>query len=744
MKRNNLIQNIQSFKLPLIRILLVFGIFSLIISCEAEDDIPPPSAYVAPEPVEGCIFTEIVPELAEGIDFECGAPEFNTFGEKDGSITVEPSDNPDKEGINTSDKVMMVTQTAGVEVWAGFTFDLASKIDFSEKQTIKIKVYSPAEGQNILLKLEDQTDATINKEVSMTTTVADEWEEISFAFSPSDSDKFDRLVLFFNFNGDKDATTVHYFDDIVLAAGGGGITGDSLKLPIDFDGSVDYASKTSGGSFEVVSNPNLSGANSTDTKVGSVTNNGEQYEAITVSLDEAIDFSGSKKTITMKVYSETAYPVLFKLETGVNGERANEVKVDHGGTGWELLTFDFNTAVKSYIDGNQGVGEAFVPIGQYAKFSIFLDFAGTTAGTFYIDDIIQKSGGTGGGAADCIPETEENIDAANGPINWTFMTDDADHEFDQFGDVQTDIVANPVTDGINQSCSVQMIKKAEGCQTWSGLGTAIPTAIDFTTTDKKVFKLKILAQDQLAAVTLRLEREPYPDVEPAEERIAEITEVGVWQELTFDFSDVNDKTFRSIIIYFERDVACDGDVYYFDDLVQTGGTGGTGGGSTGSTTTSFPVDFETAANGGASENWAVFENVDNPALEIISNPDMTGNTSSTVAKFTARQDGNPWAGTETVLQSPFTLDASNSTVKIWVWKSVISDVGIKFANAAGGSTGEIKVANTKTNEWEELTFDFSGVIGDPNNTDITNLVVFPDFQDRSQENVVYFDNIEQN
>ncbi len=385
MKRNSLKKHIQSFNLPLIRILFVLGILSTMISCEAEDDIPPESAYVEPEPVEGCVFQVIVPELTEGIDFECGAPEFTTFGEKDGSITIEPADNPDKEGINTSDKVIMVTQTAGVEGWAGFVFDLASKVDFSEKQTIKIKVYSPAVGQNILLKLEDSADGSINKEVTMPTTVAGEWEELSFAFSPSDSDKFDKMVLFFDFSGEKDATTVHYFDDIVLTAGGGGTV---------------------------------------------------------------------------------------------------------------------------------------------------------------------------------------------------------------------------------------------------------------------------------------------------------------------------------------------------------------------ASTTSFPVNFETAANGGAAENWLVFENVDNPPLEIINNPDMTGNTSATVAQFTARKDGQSFAGTITQLTTPFTLNASNSTVTMMVWKSVISDVGIKFENGAGGSTGEIKVANTKTNEWEELTFNFSGVVGDPNNTGITGLVVFPDFNDsRTQDNVVYFDNI---
>ena len=101
-----------------------------------------------------------------------------------------------------------------------FFFDLASKVDFSEMQTVKIKVYSPAADQIVLLKFEDKTDNSIAKEVQATTTVANEWEELSFVFSPSDSDKFDRLILFFDFNGEKSAETTHYFDDIVMSEGG--------------------------------------------------------------------------------------------------------------------------------------------------------------------------------------------------------------------------------------------------------------------------------------------------------------------------------------------------------------------------------------------------------------------------------------------------------------------------------------------------------------------------------------------
>lgn len=153
-----------------------------------------------------------------------------------------------------------------------------------------------------------------------------------------------------------------------------------------------------------------------------------------------------------------------------------------------------------------------------------------------------------------------------------------------------------------------------------------------------------------------------------------------------------------------------------------------------------PVDFETGGNGG-SWTWTTFENDDNPALEIVANPNPTApNTSATVAKFTARVTGKPWAGCESQHGADidtFTLDASNSTIKIMVHKTVISDVGIKLVENGGASLGELKVANTKINEWEELSFDFSSMQG----IQFDQIVVFPDFQTRTAETVSYFDNI---
>jgi hypothetical protein len=159
-----------------------------------------------------------------------------------------------------------------------------------------------------------------------------------------------------------------------------------------------------------------------------------------------------------------------------------------------------------------------------------------------------------------------------------------------------------------------------------------------------------------------------------------------------------------------------------------------------------PIDFEAGGNG-AAWTWSVFENDTNPALEIIPNPDASGiNASATVAKFTALQTGNPWAGVESMHGSDlgtFTLDATNAIVKIMVWKPVVSDVGIKFILPSGEALPEIKVPNTLINQWEELTFDFSGRIDHPATIGQDQIAIFPDFNldGRAQDNICYFDNI---
>jgi len=157
-----------------------------------------------------------------------------------------------------------------------------------------------------------------------------------------------------------------------------------------------------------------------------------------------------------------------------------------------------------------------------------------------------------------------------------------------------------------------------------------------------------------------------------------------------------------------------------------------------------PITFEDGGFGNL-WTWTVFENDTQPPLEMVTNPNPTGlNVSNKVAKFTAMQNGMAWAGCETQHGSDigtFSLNSTNCVVKIMVYKPIISNVGIKFATNAGASTGEILVANTLINQWEELTFDFSAVIGLPATTNVDQIIVFPDFAARNTDHICYFDNI---
>ncbi|NER19022.1 immunoglobulin-like domain-containing protein, partial [Spongiivirga citrea] len=143
-----------------------------------------------------------------------------------------------------------------------------------------------------------------------------------------------------------------------------------VALPITFDGAnVNYEAGLFGGtSFDVVDNPAPGGTNDVASKVGAITNSGAAFEGIFFDLGAPIDLA-TEKTIKMNFWSESAIDVLLKLEEG--SAASIETVVSHGGSGWEEILFSFTDAA------------------AYERLTLFVDGPGTTAGTFYIDDIVQ-------------------------------------------------------------------------------------------------------------------------------------------------------------------------------------------------------------------------------------------------------------------------------------------------------------------------------------------------------------------
>jgi hypothetical protein len=147
---------------------------------------------------------------------------------------------------------------------------------------------------------------------------------------------------------------------------------EGMTLPANFDNSnVDYIATTfNGATFAIVDNPAPGGSNNVASKVGAVTNSGANFEGLFFDLASPINFATEDKTITMNFWSDAPIAVLLKLEEGTEG--AIEVATNHGGTGWEDICFDFSSTA------------------QYSRLTLFVDGPGTTAGTFYFDNIRQS------------------------------------------------------------------------------------------------------------------------------------------------------------------------------------------------------------------------------------------------------------------------------------------------------------------------------------------------------------------
>ena len=293
----------------------------------------------------------------------------------------------------SSNKVKKTTKISGAETWAGTTLGIAGNgfptaIPFSTTASqMTIRVYSPAAGIRIRLKVEDRTNPTVSVETEATTTVANAWETLNFDFKNQAagtaainySSKYDMASVFFDF-GNLGTGKVFYWDDVIMLAANAQPAG--VGLPLDFEStSLTYTfNDFNGGNATVISNPKSTGID-VSSKVGKMVKNADQtWGGSWIGLASPIDFS-TKKTFTMKVYSpRVGAKVLLKVENLTNGGISFEKEVaTTTANAWELLTFDYS---------------AIVTTNSYQKVVLIFDNGtmgdGSANFTFYFDDITLK------------------------------------------------------------------------------------------------------------------------------------------------------------------------------------------------------------------------------------------------------------------------------------------------------------------------------------------------------------------
>jgi hypothetical protein len=268
------------------------------------------------------------------------------FGNNQTVDAVDPS--------NANNKVKKTTKVNGAETWAGTTigtntgFATAIPLTASASQ-MSVRVYSPAAGIRVLLKVEDHTNNQRSVETFATTTMAGEWETLIFdfnnqapgtaAFNPNFT--YTMASIFFDF-GNSGNGKVFYWDDVRKLATN---FVETVSLPLTFESnSLTYTfNDFDGGVATVINNPQSGGIN-TSAKVGRMVKNaGQIWGGSWIGLAAPIDFS-TKKTFKVKVFSPRAgAKLLLKVENqndgGINFEK--EVTTTVAGA-WETLTFDFS------------------------------------------------------------------------------------------------------------------------------------------------------------------------------------------------------------------------------------------------------------------------------------------------------------------------------------------------------------------------------------------------------------------
>ena len=626
-------------------------------------------------------------------------------GAEDSSLTTDPTG-----GTNM---VVRVNRAAGAEIFAGTTISTGANnsvpripLDAANTQ-MSVRVYSPAAGIPVRLKIEDSSNPAVSVETEVLTTVANTWETLTFnflnnvpgtaAFDPNAT--YDKVTIFFNFGAAGAPAQTYYFDDILVVAGngGGGGGGGSSFTAITFDDAgTTYTLTDFGGNASTVTNDPAGGTNMVVQVVKS--NTAQLWAGTTISTEAndavpTIPLDASNTQMTVRVYSPDAgIPVRLKIEDASDPTITVETEAMTTVTGaWETLTFDF---------ANEAAGTAaFNPAATYNKISIFFNFGtdGATAGekTYYFDDIDVGAGSGGGSSYAAI----------------TFDDAGTTYTLTGFGGAEDSTVAADPAGGSNM---VGRVVKSATAQLWAGttVSTGANESIPTLPLDASNTQMTVRVYSPVAGIPIRLKIEDASDPTITVETEAMTTGVNTWETLTFDFANEAAgtsafnpaATYNKVSIFFNfgtDGASGGGGTFFFDDIDVGAGSGGGAGGSSYAAITfdDAGTTYTLTGFGGAEDS------------TVAADPAGGSNMVGRVVKSATAQ---LWAGTtvstganESIPTLP--LDASNTQMTVLVYSPVAGiPIRLKIEDASDPTiTVETEAMTTGVNTWETLTFDFA-------------------------------------
>ncbi|MGB5983116.1 MAG: hypothetical protein WBG46_13320 [Nonlabens sp.] len=433
-----------------------------------------------------------------------------------------------------------------------------------------------------------------------------------------------------------------------------------------------------------------------------------------------------------RLYNEGIYPVRV-VATSLSGltteatrdlivsfrqpENLNVTIVENAGGNNYSVQVSASADFATGFEVTFGEDAAEVPVAFMADEVV--DFTYASVGTFDI----TVTALSGGAATTTFTQSVTILDPIELPL--TFESSTINYNLQPF-EATVSIVDLPTpVNGFNPSNKAVRLEKTGG-QTFGGVNMTVSAPIDFST--QTGVTMRVLSPMPVGTqVTIKFET-IVGFGGPANEKNAFTTKVNEWENLYFDFSDIDvNEEWRNIVVFFDLGNAPTGDVNYFDDLQLAD-----------SPPVVFPLDFE-------DDRRQYNIGTNNGSFNIIANPVSGGiNTSATVGQFNRPSTGpSNFSLVAIVVDEP--LDFSGSPeFKIKIY-SPRAGLPVWFKAERVGNNGlfqeDTNVVTTVANGWEELTFNnFSGNATD----DLRNIVIFFDpLQATAASEIIYIDDVEQ-
>ena len=498
------------------------------------------------------------------IDFEVfDAANFIGFG----GASAEVVGNPQIDAGNSSFTVGKIIKDAP-EVWAGNVITMSSVIDFSSRNQITMKAWSPRPGGTLTMKIENLDDADIFIEKVATLKGNSDWEEVSFDFSDADlSIEYQKVVFFFDFGtvgaGGPDWT--FYVDDITQStpsSGGGPLIYDDFEG----NGNITTWAGDAAGMDNEFANPFVDGINESAT-VLQYDDTGEQYANVRFDTPSNFDLKAGGSKFSLKIYvpsssisGDQPNQISLKLQDGTANEPwalQTEIIKPIVLDAWQTITFDFAT------DATAGADD---PLDRTDFNRVVLQVNSennTDTVTAYIDDFEYGESGF----VDTEPFARDDFEG-NGTIStWAGDAAGMDNAF-----------ANPYVDAINESATV--LQYDDTGEQYANVRFDVEPNFDMTAKSK--FSLKIyvpsssISGDQPNQISLKLQDGTANEPWALQTEIIKPIVLDAWQTISFDFAndttagadDPLDRTdFNRVVLQVNSENNTDTVIAYIDDFV---------------------------------------------------------------------------------------------------------------------------------------------------------------------------------